>query len=88
VFFLRRGNLSLKEGRLKLTKQERKLVLSPVINSSDNGTMENRRDCNCPCHSGSVAVHPVPCCDGVLGYLKRKPKANSKLKKGEKKASQ
>jgi hypothetical protein len=36
--------------------------------------MKNRRDCNCPCHSGSVVFHPVPCCDGMLGYLKRKPK--------------
>jgi hypothetical protein len=50
--------------------------------------MKNRRDCNCPCHSGSVLVHPVPCCDGFLGYLKRKPKADSIPKKSEKKASQ
>ena len=35
--------------------------------------MKNRRDCNCPCHSGSVVVHPVPCCDGILGYMKQKP---------------
>jgi len=42
--------------------------------------MKNRRDCNCPCHSGSVLLHPVPCCDGTLGYLKKKPKGDSKPK--------
>jgi hypothetical protein len=38
----------------------------------DNGGMKSRRDCNCACHSGSVVVHPVPCCDGILGYMKKK----------------
>jgi hypothetical protein len=32
------------------------------------------------CHSGRVLVHPVPCCDGILGYLKRR-KSDSKPKK-------
>jgi len=36
--------------------------------------MKSRDHCNCPCHSGSIVVHPVPCCDGLLGYLPRKPK--------------
>jgi hypothetical protein len=36
--------------------------------------MKSRHHCNCPCHSGSIVVHPVPCCDGLLGYLPRKPK--------------
>lgn len=35
--------------------------------------MKNRKDCDCPCHSGSVVVHPVPCCDGILGYMKKRP---------------
>ena len=34
--------------------------------------MKSRRECNCPCHSGTVVVHPVPCCDGILGYMKKK----------------
>src|SRR5947207_1904972 len=33
--------------------------------------MKSRHDCDCPCHSGSVLVHPVPCCDGLLGYFKQ-----------------
>jgi hypothetical protein len=43
--------------------------------------MKNRRDCDCPCHTGSVVVHPVPCCDGILGYLKKKPKSEASPKK-------
>jgi hypothetical protein len=27
--------------------------------------MKSRSDCDCPCHSGAVLVHPVPCCDGL-----------------------
>lgn len=27
--------------------------------------MKNRRDCNCPCHSGGVVVRPIPYCDSV-----------------------
>lgn len=34
--------------------------------------MKSRRECNCPCHSGTVVVHPVPCCDGILGYMKNR----------------
>ena len=34
--------------------------------------MKNSLDCNCPCYSGSVVVL-VPCCDSILGYLKKKP---------------
>lgn len=40
-------------------------------NLKDNGADEEPRDCNCPCHSGGVVAHPVPCCDGFLRYLRR-----------------
>jgi hypothetical protein len=60
---------------------ECKRLVTTIEPLRDNGGMKNRRDCNCPCHSGGVVVHPVPCCDGILGYLKRKPKSDAKPKK-------
>jgi hypothetical protein len=31
--------------------------------------MKRRQDCDCPCHRGGVAVHVVPCCEGMLSSL-------------------
>jgi|HubBroStandDraft_6_1064221.scaffolds.fasta_scaffold02673_8 hypothetical protein len=28
--------------------------------------MKPRRDCTCPCHRSGVAIHVVPCCEGML----------------------
>jgi hypothetical protein len=33
--------------------------------------LKHKRDCNCPCHHGGVAIHVEPCCDGMpLALLK------------------
>ena len=34
--------------------------------------MKCRRNCRCPCHSGGVALHFVPCCEGMLPRLLKK----------------
>lgn len=48
-------------------------------------SMKSRRDCHCPCHSGSVLLHLVPCCDGFVGYLKKTTMAkNQNVKKNKK----
>jgi hypothetical protein len=32
--------------------------------------MKHRQDCNCACHQRGVAIHVVPCCDGMqLGLV-------------------
>ena len=28
--------------------------------------MKPRRNCNCACHRSGIAIHVVPCCDGLL----------------------
>jgi hypothetical protein len=43
--------------------------------------MKRRWDCTCPCHVGGVAVHVVPCCDGMpLGWINKlkSPRKNAK----------
>jgi len=47
--------------------------------------MKNRQDCNCPCHHGGVAVHVVPCCDGMpSGLFKGTKKSTGKSKHSKK----
>ncbi len=36
--------------------------------------MKIKRDCSCPCHGGGVAIHVVPCCDGMVAKFFRKLK--------------
>ena len=47
--------------------------------------MKHGRDCKCPCHQGGVAIHVVPCCDGMpLGLVskrKEREKAESSPRK-------
>jgi len=36
--------------------------------------MKSYRDCKCPCHSGAILVHPVPCCEGIGSlFVSKKP---------------
>src|SRR5262249_29312806 len=35
--------------------------------------VKRKQDCKCPCHISGVAIHIVPCCDGMpLGLLERR----------------
>ena len=50
--------------------------------------MKSRRDCNCPCHCGGVAVHVVPCCEGILSSLfKKRKESGGKRKESAKRTS-
>jgi hypothetical protein len=49
--------------------------------------MKSRRDCDCPCHSGGVLLHVVPCCDGFIGYLKKTSKVGKTKKPKRRKNS-
>ena len=40
--------------------------------------MKPRRDCLCACHQGGVAIHVVPCCDGMPLDLLKKAKQSRK----------
>jgi len=47
--------------------------------------MKRRQDCDCACYRGGVAVHVVPCCEGMLSSLLEKHnKSTGKGKKAEK----
>jgi hypothetical protein len=43
--------------------------------------MKRRQDCDCPCHRGGVAVHVVPCCEGMLSSLLEKHNESSGKRK-------
>jgi hypothetical protein len=44
--------------------------------------MKRRQDCDCPCHHrGGVAVHVVPCCEGMLSSLLEKHNESSGKRK-------
>jgi hypothetical protein len=47
--------------------------------------MKHRRDCKCPCHEGGVAIHVVPCCDGMPFDPLRKAKPSESNRKQSKK---
>ena len=51
--------------------------------------MKPKRNCTCPCHRGGVAVHVVPCCDGMpLGLLKKLKQSRKGTKQSEKSTSE
>jgi hypothetical protein len=50
--------------------------------------MKHRRDCKCPCHQGGVAIHVVPCCDGMpLGLVSKRKQSRIGGKQSKKNPS-
>ena len=49
--------------------------------------MKRRQDCDCPCHHGGVAVHVVPCCEGMLSSLLEKHNESNESTGKRKKAA-
>jgi hypothetical protein len=47
--------------------------------------MKRRHNCKCPCHQGGVAIHVVPCCDGMpLGLLIKSKHLQNKTERPKK----
>src|SRR6266852_133264 len=62
-------------------------ILTPPPKSEGNARVRRRHDCKCICHHGGVAMHFVPCCDGKLGFPKRRrPSAKRSGEKRRKKS--
>jgi len=38
-------------------------------NPREDCEMKSRRDCKCPCHHGGIAVHVVPCFEGIATFV-------------------
>jgi len=50
--------------------------------------MKHRRDCNCAYHQGGVAIHVVPCCDGMpLGLVSKRKQSKIGGKQSKKSLS-